>query len=132
MPVRCAVGCLIARKTDILKVRPPCSRRSPSASLPPSDPFPAARTLLHPSLRSSFCMQVNINEVGGAAKPVDDVQDEEGYPWRNKEVSCGCCCGAFRRDARPQACSRVRGGSPLSAVHGGADSERVTDCRDLP
>jgi len=41
------VGCLIARKTDILKV--------------------------------------NINEVGGAAKPVDDVQDEEGYPWRNKE-----------------------------------------------
>lgn len=41
------VGCLIARKTDILKV--------------------------------------NKNEVGGAAKPVDDVEDDKGYYWRKQD-----------------------------------------------
>jgi len=41
------VGCLIARKTDILKV--------------------------------------NKNEVGGAAKPVDDVEDDKGYYWRQQD-----------------------------------------------
>jgi hypothetical protein len=85
-------------------------------------PFPSRvhSALLHPPLLQSpppdpqslsvcsLCLQVNINEVGGAAKPADDVPDEEGYPWRNKEVSC-CFVAAMNEGEGGGRGSRRRG-----------------------
>ena len=58
---------------------------------------------------------MNKNEVGGAAKPVDDVDDDKGYYWR-KQVGLRALGGVVVRVRAAAAVNLVgRGGIACSA-----------------